>query len=365
MTHRRPCLLLAALLLLGLGCRHSAAEPAARPPLAPLFRLAADVPLGPAMGRIDYQSLDPQTGRLYVAGMGAGTLLVFDTRARKLAGTRDGFPKLTGVLAVPERGKLYLSVPGAGIGAALDVALGWLGLSSGAGRIAILDLASLREIARLAGGVFPDGIAYDPLEDRVFVSDEIGGALTAIDARGDRLLARIEIGGEAGNVRYDAVSGRIYAPVQSRNALAVVDARANRLVAQFPLPGGQHPHGLMIAPQAAVGYVACDGDDVLLTVDLATGAVLAAAPLGRDPDVLALDPGSQRLYVAAESGLLSSFDISDPRAPRPMGEVFAGPRAHSVAVDPVSHALFLPLAELDGQAVMRILQPNLEQGGNP
>jgi DNA-binding beta-propeller fold protein YncE len=317
------------------------------------------------MSRVDYQSLDSKTGRLFIAAMGAGKLILFDTHARAPAGEREGFPKATGVLAVPERGKVYVSVPGGGVRAALNVALGWIGLSSGAGRVAILDLASLREIARVPAGVFPDGITYDPVDDKIFVSDEIGGALTAIDAQADRPLARIELGGEAGNVRYDPVSRRVYVPVQSRNELAAIDPRTDRVVARFPLPGGQHPHGLMIAPEAALAYVACDADDVLLTVDLATGAVLASAPLGRDPDVLALDPDMRRLYVAAESGLLASFDISDPRMPRSLGAVYVGPHAHSVAVDAESHALFLPLADLDGQTVMRILQPRLDREEKP
>jgi DNA-binding beta-propeller fold protein YncE len=355
---RSACFLLAAILLLG-ACNDvpAAEESSSRPPLERLFRLVTDVPLGPSMSRIDYQSLDPTTGRLFIAGMGAGTLIVFDSRSRDAASRREGFPKATGVLAVPERGKLYVSVPGGGVRAALSVALGWVGLSSGAGRLAILDLASLREIARVPAGVFPDGIAYDPTEDKIFVSDEIGGALTAIDARADRTLTRIALGGEAGNVRYDPTSRRIYVPVQSRDELAAIDPKTDRVVARFPLPGGQHPHGLIIAPGAAIGYVACDADDVLLTVDLQVGAVLASTPLGRDPDVLALDPAMQRLYVAAESGLLASFDISDPRLPRSLGTVYAGPHAHSVAVDAQSHALFLPLAELEGRAVMRILQP--------
>jgi DNA-binding beta-propeller fold protein YncE len=349
-----------ALLLVGLaagGCVAEEAASTATVSFDSLFVRLADIPLGPSMDRIDYQSIDPASGRLYVAGMGAGKIFVLDTRTQLVTATLDGFPKVTGILAVPSLGKLYASVPGGGIGAAVSVALGWLGLSSGSGRVAILDLGSLREIARLAGGTFPDGIAYDPAAGKIFVSDELGGAIQVIDARTDQIVARIDTGGEVGNVQYDPVSKRVYAPIQTKDQLAIIDPQSNQIVARYKLPGGRHPHGLAISPDAAIGYVACDADDILLTVDLATGQILATARLGRDPDVLALDPGLKRLYVASESGDLSIFDISEPASPRSLGEVAVAAHAHSVAVDPASHRLFLPLADLDGFSVMRILEP--------
>ena len=267
-----------------------------------LFSLVGDFPLGQGTSRADYQSFDPTSNRLYIAKMGAGKLLVFDTTQNKLIAERDGFPKVTGVLAVPELHRLYASVPGAGLVPSLFVGLGMAGLSHGRGAIAILDTADLHEIARLPGGVFPDGVAYDPKERKIFVSDELGSAVLVIDADTDRMVARIDAGGEVGNVRYDAVTAKIYAPIQSRDELLVIDPVNTAVVARVALPGGRHPHGLMIAPGAAIGYVACDGDDKLLTVDLVSGKILDRKPLGHDPDVLAIDPDQKRLYVASEVG---------------------------------------------------------------
>src|SRR5471030_836570 len=91
-----------------------------------LFALVADIPLGPAAGRIDYQSIAED--RLYVSLMGAGKLLVFDIRQNQVVKRLDGFPKTTGVLAAG--GRVYSSVPGAGLMPSLAVGLGMLGLST-------------------------------------------------------------------------------------------------------------------------------------------------------------------------------------------------------------------------------------------
>lgn len=143
--------LVLGLLLAASVCGYAGAEPA----VDPFFTKIADLLLGEKTGRFDYQSFDPTTGRLFIAKMGSAKLLVFDVVKQQLVAELDGFPKVTGVLAVPDLHKVYASVPGAGIGASLSVALGLAGLSSGSGGVAILDSVSLKELVRVPAAYFP------------------------------------------------------------------------------------------------------------------------------------------------------------------------------------------------------------------
>ena len=43
----------------------------------------------------------------------------------------------------------------------------------------------------------------------------------------------------------------------------------DRLVETSPLTGAQHPHGLRINGTTGIAYVACDENNVLLTINLA------------------------------------------------------------------------------------------------
>src|SRR5579862_5176441 len=74
--------------------------------VAPLHKVES-IPLPGRNTRFDYESLDPTTGRLYVAHLGEGTVVVFDTRSKKVIANLPGLPAVHGVLAVPEEGKLY------------------------------------------------------------------------------------------------------------------------------------------------------------------------------------------------------------------------------------------------------------------
>jgi DNA-binding beta-propeller fold protein YncE len=296
----------------------------------------ADVPLHGAAARFDYQSLDATTGRLYIAHMGAGQLVVVDTRAQEVIGTVGDLPSVTGVLAIPELHRVYAAV-------------------AGAHEVAVIDARTLTVVARLGEIGFPDGLAYDPQARQVFVSDESGGGEVVIDAATNRVLTTIDIGGEAGNTQVDPGSGCIVVAVQSRNELVAIDPKGDKVVGRYPLSNDcQGPHGFTLDAADRRAFVTCEDSAVLLDVDLTTMQVVATFPVGKGPDVLAFDAGWGRLYVASEAGTVSIFDARTG-ALHPAGE-YTAPHAHSVAVDPATHRVYLPLENVDGRPVLRILE---------
>lgn len=76
------------------------------------LRKVADIPLPGKAVRFDYQSLDASHGRLYIAHMNADQLVVFDTTKRGVVANLDEFPRVHGVWAVPELGRVYVSATG-------------------------------------------------------------------------------------------------------------------------------------------------------------------------------------------------------------------------------------------------------------
>lgn len=308
------------------------AVPPVAPPTTPTI---TDIALPGDTSRFDYQSLDSQTGLLFIAHLGASTVIVFDTRTAQVVATIPAIADVHGVLAVPALGRVYAS-------------------ATGTNQMAVIDEQSLRVIARVPTGAYPDGLAYDPKTRRVFVSDQSGGTNTVIDTATDTRVATVALGGEAGNSQYDAGADRIWVAVQTRNQLVAIDPATNAVGTRYDLPGCARGHGLLIDAPARRAYVACESNARLLVVDLDSGRVLDTQAVGDDPDVLAFDPAWGRLYVAAESGVLTIFDTGQiPLRPLYQGQFAAG--AHSVAVDPVTHTLYLPLADSGGRPVLRIV----------
>jgi DNA-binding beta-propeller fold protein YncE len=304
---------------------------------ATVLRQVADVPLPGGPSRFDYQSFDPATGRLWIAHMGAGQLVVVDTKTRSVAGTVQDLPKVTGVLVVPELDRVYAAV-------------------AGDHQVAVVDGRSLEVIARLGTIGFPDGLDYAPSTGKIYVSDESGGGEVVIDAKTNQVVTTIDLSGEAGNTHYDADSGCMLVAVQSLDQLVAIDPTTDRIAGRYDLGQDcQGPHGFLVDALARLAFVTCEDNATLLVVDLGSMAVTTTLPVGDGPDVLAFDPDLERLYVASESGTVSVFDARGG-ALQAAGEIVI-PHAHSIAVDPATHLVYLPLENVDGHPVLRIMSP--------
>lgn len=303
------------------------------PPLP--LRTLADIPLSGDTSRLDYESFDPTRGLLYVAHLGADAVIAVDPQRRRVLATIAGTPSVRGVLAVGERNRVYAA-------------------AEGTNEIVAIDTRVMRIVARVRAGNV-DGLAYDPHTQHLFVSDESGRKDVVIDARSNRVVARIDLGGEAGNTVYDRATGHVFVAVQTRNELAEIDPATNTVIRAHAVPGCLHGHGLVVDGDHQIAYVACQINAQLVRLDLRTGRATSAG-IGLAPDVLALDGGLNRLYVASESGVVSAFDVAGGRF-RKIGQGFYAPNAHVVGVDPRTHQVFFPLRDVGGRPVLRIAVP--------
>lgn len=296
----------------------------------------ARVPLSGPPVRFDYTSIDATTHTLWISHMDASQLLAFDVVHRKITHTISA-PGVHGVIAVPQLHRVYAS-------------------ATNAREVLTLDSRSGKVLASAPAGEYPDGLAYDPAQSRVFVSDESGGVETVLNAAGHR-IATIQLGGEAGNVQFDAPTDRVLADVQTRNEIAVIDPRADTIVRRIHVPNCANDHGLLIDSPHRIAFVACDGNAKLLTLDLRTMSFTGTFDVGSSPDVLAYDAGLRRLYVSAESGVVAAFSETAHSA-RPLGTAFLATEAHTVAVDPATHLVYFPLQTgSTGRPQLLIMRP--------
>ena len=329
---------LAALALLFAFCRGAESSPGA--PASSLLVLVADVPLPGRPVRFDYQDIDPANRRLFIAHMNDASVVVVSTVDGGLVKVLGNIPTPRGV-AVAESAKRVF-------------------VTSSPSELVIIDSDSLTEVARVATGGGPDGVAWDPLHSVVGVSDQGDGALSLIADSGTGARKQVALGSEAGNVLFDSGRAVFWITVVARTGpdlLISVDPVAATATTKIPLPGCAGAHGLRIHPDGKTALVACEGNSKIARVDLDRTHNLTLAPSGADPDVLAIDAGLGWLYVAAESGDVRIFDLLKPGLVT-IGHEHPGRASHSVAVDPATHHVFFPLAVgPQGRPALRIMRP--------
>src|SRR5262252_1204392 len=246
----------------------SESAPAGSPPL----KVLADVPLTGGTTRLDYQSLDSGSGRLYIAHLGSDLITVFDVNRQTAVGDVKDLKKVHGVLAVPELHRVYAS-------------------ATGTNELAVIDDQSLAIVARAPAGDYPDGIAYASKENKIYVSDLHGKADTVIDAKTNQRITTIALGGGAGNSQYEATSDRIFVTVDGREELAEIDPTTDQVVARYPLTGCKGSHGLLIDSENGLAFAACEENSKLVVFDLQNKKATATLSVAADPDVLAFDSG--------------------------------------------------------------------------
>jgi YVTN family beta-propeller protein len=305
------------------------------------LRALSDVPLTGGATRFDYQSLDSTNGRLYIAHLGSDLMTVFDVNKQTIVGDVKDLKRVHGVLAVPELHRVYAS-------------------ATGTNELAVIDDQTLQIVARVPAGDYPDGVAYASKVNKIYVSDLHGKTNTVIDAKTNQVVTTIALGGGAGNTQYDSVSEHIFVTVHGQNQLAEIDPTKDQLVARYAIAGCSEPHGLLIDSEHRLAFVACEDNAKLAVFDLEAKKVAAIHAVGADPDVLAFDKGFGRLYVSAESGIITIFDERGRNLEK-VGEGFFAPNAHSVAVDSGSHRVYFPLQNVGGKPILRIAMPTDKQ----
>lgn len=315
------------------GCSGPGQAPASSLPL----KQVQDIALPGGATRLDYQSIDAAAHRLYIAHLGDGTVEAVDLDKAAVAGTVPDVPSAHGVTVAPDRHTL-------------------LAAASGTNEVALIDTSTLKITGRVKSGNLPDGIAYDPVHGKAFVSNEHDHALTVIDLDTDKALPPIETGGETGHVIYDPSSAKVFVNAQGSGELLTIDPATDTITDRLKVDGCDGPHGLSIDGPGQLAFIACEGNAKLFVLDLRSKEFTAHFDTGDTPDVLALDAGLRRLYLAAEDGTVSVFDEHD-RTLTSVASAKLADHAHTVAVDQATHKVYFPLQDINGHPVLRIMEP--------
>jgi DNA-binding beta-propeller fold protein YncE len=300
----------------------------------------SEIDLPGAATRFDYQDIDSVRGRLVIAHMNDAAVLFVDLRDGSVLKQLTGIPTARGVAVAEDAARVFIT--------------------SAPRQLVIVDATSLEELRRVETGEGPDGVAWDPLDKIVGVSDQRDGALSLIGDSGDGPRTSIALGDETGNVVFDRSRGWFWITVVTDDApdqLMGVDPKTRAIKLKLPLPGCSGAHGLRLHPDGASAFVACEANNVLARVTLSGNHAVSTAATGAGPDVLAIDPDIGWLYVAAESGELTIFDTQQSGVVT-VGRDRPGKNAHSVAVDRATHRVFFPLmAGPKGTPVLRVMKP--------
>src|SRR6266700_6178668 len=178
------------------------------------LQLEAKIPLGNVSGRIDHMAIDLARQRLFIAELGNNTVGIVDLNNRNVIRTMTGLKEPQGVAYLPSTDTLYIANGGDG----------------SVRRFRGPDYAAAGQIDL---GDDADNIRLDIPGNRIIVGYGSGG-LAMIDAASSRKIADIPLSVHPEAFQLDPGSGRIFVNLPRAQAIAVVDHQSGRQTATWP-----------------------------------------------------------------------------------------------------------------------------------
>jgi len=194
------------------------------------------------------------------------------------------------------------------IGIAYDPSNGYLYVTdSGSGTVSVIDGANNTVIANIPVGSGPWGVVYDPSNGYVYVTNYYSGTVSVINGATNTVIANITVGTWPTGVVYDPSNGYIYVTDWYSNTVWVINGATNTFIARIPV--GYEPVGVVYDPSNGYIYVT---DSFPGTVSVINGTtVIANITVGIYPVGVVYDPSNGYIYVTnAGSGTVSIISTS-------------------------------------------------------
>ncbi|CAN5519135.1 hypothetical protein BH09VER1_BH09VER1_51410 [soil metagenome] len=252
-------------------------------------------------------------------------------------------------------GKLTKSIPtGAAQGVAIDAKNGRYYVSvSQPPKVVIIDSAKLEVIGEVALPGAADLLAYHEGTNRLFVCGAEKPEMWVVDPEGKTVVKTIALsGGGLEDLGFDVAGNFLFVNLEETNEIARIDAAKLEVIDVWPTAPSEQPHGLVVIP--VKGDLLIAGANGKLTNRHAlSGRLVEIADIAPKSDQIAYDPALSMVYCASGTGVISVVNVKDdifiPQPPIPSEQ-----GAHSIAVDPQTHALWIAYAKGEQSFVQKI-----------
>jgi DNA-binding beta-propeller fold protein YncE len=253
--------------------------------------LEAKIPLGDVSGRIDHLSIDMKRQRLFVAELGNNSLGVVDLRAGKVLRRIAGLSEPQGVAYVPFTDTVFVA-------------------NAGDGSVRVLRGDDLTPMGRIELGDDADNLRVDAARSRVLVGYG-KGALAVVDPASQTKTADIRLKAHPEGFQIDQTGTQVFVNVPDARAIEVVDLGAGSTRSlptqgagsNFPMAIDGEAHRILVGFRRPPALVALSSED---------GRVVAQVETCGDADDVFVDPNRRRVYVSCGEGAIHVIEPSEP-----------------------------------------------------
>jgi hypothetical protein len=291
----------------------------AQMPPSPLV-LEAKIPLGQVSGRIDHLAVDLKRQRLFVAELGNDSLGVVDLVAGKVLRTLTGLSEPQGVAYEPTSDTVYVA-------------------NASDGSVRVFRGEDLSPVGRVDLGDDADNIRIDAPRNRVLVGYG-KGALAVIDPKTRTKIGDIRLKAHPEGFQIDDSGSRTFVNLPDAREISVVDLGKGEATGTMPTHGHRSNFPMALDREAHWVLVVFRSPARLLVLSITNGAVVADLDTCGDADDVFVDAKRHRVYVSCGAGLVDVFEERAGSYQR-IGHIGTVPGARTSLLVPEMDRLFV------------------------
>jgi YVTN family beta-propeller protein len=286
------------------------------------YKLARSAKLG-GEGGWDYLTVDNASRRVYVSR--SSHVMVLDADSLEVVGDIPDTSGVHGIAIAADLGKGFTS-------------------NGRANTLTVFDTKTLKATGEVKAGTNPDAILYDGFTQRVFAFNGRSGDVTVVDAKTGAVVGTIPIGGKLEFGQTDG-KGQVFVNVEDKSEIVALDAKEMKVLAHWPIAPCEEPTGLALDAAHRRLFSVC-GNKLMAVVNADTGKVVTTLPIGGGSDGASFDPVTQNAFSSNGEGTLTVVHESAPDKFEVVQTVKTQRSARTITLDPKTHSLLLPAAEL-------------------
>jgi DNA-binding beta-propeller fold protein YncE len=286
----------------------------------PGYHVTKTLPLG-GDGGWDYVTVDGAARRLYISR--STHVMVVDIDADKVVGDIPDTPGVHGIALAPELNRGFTS-------------------NGKANTATIFDLKTLKILGQVKTGANPDAILYDPACKRVFTFNGRSEDATVFSAQSAEILGTIALGGKPEFASTDG-RGKVYVNIEDTSEVVEIDSQRLAVMRRSSIKPCEEPTGMAIDPGHHRVFSGCHSK-VMTVFDTETGKVNAFVPIGGGVDGNGFDRETGLAFSSNGDGTLTVVREGSPGKFEVAETVTTQRGSRTMAIDPVTHNLYLPAA---------------------
>ena len=158
----------------------------------------------------------------------------------------------------------------------------------------------------------PDGILFDPYNERVYDLSHSAPNATVIDAKDGSIVGTIDLGGAPEQAATDG-KGHIYVDIEDKGNIAVVDAKTLAVTAHYDLSSKAGTcAGLALDAKNRVLFAACRNPHVMVILNADDGNIITTLPLSGVTDGTVFNPKTMEAFASFAEGTLNVIKENSP-----------------------------------------------------